>query len=311
MTHELDPHAQAILDAGKAGGLPPVYRVPIADARTRMHNGFTAGEKEPIDLVRDIVIPAPSGELAARLYHPRPGSTLPVVLFFHGGGWIVNDLDTHDRICSLLAKQADVAVLSVDIRRAPEHRYPAPIEDAETALVWAAQHAGELDADPGSIAVAGDSSGATTAAALALVARDRGLAPIAFQLLFYPVTDYLDPETDSYREHATGYSLDKEFMEWAWENYLPAEWDRDDPYLFPLRADLTGLPPALVMTAGFDPLHDEGAAFAAALSAAGVTVEYIDATDQMHGFIMQTRAIPRAAELVSHAAGSLRRVLHE
>jgi len=309
MTTPLDPAAQALLDAAAAGGLPPVYRVSIDEARTRMHRGFTSGEPEPIAEMRDFTVSSSDGPVGVRLYHPEPTTALPLVVFFHGGGWTVNDLDTHDRICSVLAKEASVAVVSVDYRLSPEYRYPAAIDDAETAYRWLSTHAAELGADASRIAVAGDSSGATVAVALALRIRDSGGAPPRFQLLFYPVTDYLEPETRSYIERGAGYSLSKPFMEWAWKNYLPSDWSRDDPYLFPLRADLAGLPPALVMTAEYDPLRDEGVAFARALETAGVPVEHVHADDQMHGFVMQTRAIPRAGELVSLAAAALRRSL--
>jgi acetyl esterase len=310
MNAQLDPNAQALLTAAAANGLPPVYRIPIEEARERMHRGFTAGEPESIALVLDLAVPREGGDLGLRLYHPEPGTVLPLVVYFHGGGWVVNDVDTHDRICSILAKAARVTVLSVDFGRSPENRYPVAIHDGVDALAWAHDHAAELEADPSRIALAGDSAGATVSIGVAL--SDTGI-DLRHLLAFYPVTDYLEPETDSYRERATGYSLDRDFMEWAFKHYLPVDWDRDDPLLFPLRASddrLAALPSTLVMTAEFDPLRDEGVAFAERLRGAGVAVEHVHADDQMHGFIMQTRAIPRAAELVARAADSLARAVH-
>ncbi|MGW1585430.1 alpha/beta hydrolase [Streptomyces sp. NPDC002386] len=302
----LDPQAQALLDAAAASGLPPVHTLPHQEARERMRAAFIQGEPEPIHKTEDLRIPAEHGAISARLYRPAPAEPLPLVLFFHGGGWTVNDLDTHDRLCSLLANGSHSAVLAVDYRRAPEHKYPAAADDAWTALLWAVGSHHQLAVDPGRIAVAGDSSGGTLAAALALRARDQGGPALTQQVLFYPVTDYLDPPTASYVSCATGYSLNLPFMQWSWRNYLPATWSRDDAHLFPLRApSLVGLPPALVLTAEFDPLRDEGIAYAKRLEAAGVPTDHWHFADQMHGFAMQTRAIARAREAVGDVAAHL------
>ncbi|MFE5400942.1 alpha/beta hydrolase [Streptomyces sp. NPDC056580] len=302
----LDPEAQALLDAAAASGLPPVYTLPHQEARERMRAAFIKGDPEPIDKIEDLRIPAEHGGIPARLYHPAPAETLPLVLFFHGGGWTVNDLDTHDRLCTLLANGSHSVVLAVDYRRAPEHKYPAAADDAWTALLWAAGDQHGLAVNRSRIAVVGDSSGGTLAAALALKARDHGGPAITQQVLFYPVTDYLDPRTASYVTRATGYSLNLPFMQWSWDNYLPATWSRDDAHLFPLRAlSLAGLPPALVLTAEFDPLRDEGIAYAQRLKEAGVRTEHWHFADQMHGFAMQTRAIARARKAVEDVAAHL------
>ncbi|MEU6815286.1 alpha/beta hydrolase [Streptomyces sp. NPDC046860] len=271
-----------------------------------MRAAFLQGAPEQIASVRDFAVPAEHGSIPVRVYHPDPARTLPVVLFFHGGGWTVNDLDTHDRLCILLAKGSDSVVVSVDYRRAPEHKYPAAFEDGWTALHWVVGGAPDLGADPARIAVAGDSSGGTIAAALALKARDEGGPVITQQLLIYPVTDYLDPPTGSYVSRANGYSLNLPFMQWSWENYLPEEWSREDSGLFPLRArSLRDLPPALVLTAEFDPLRDEGIAYAERLRGDGVPTEHWHFDDQMHGFVMQTRAIARARKAVEDVAAHL------
>lgn len=308
---ELDPQAQKLLDAGAASGLPPVYRVPISDARTRMHMGFTAGPSEPILEWRDLSIPGPAGGITVRTYRDSDATDLPLVVFFHGGGWTVNDLDTHDRLCTLLARHAACLVASVDYRRAPEAKYPAAFSDAWDGFVWCSLNARQLGTSSGVLAVAGDSSGATLAATVALRARDWSLAPrISAQLLLYPATDYLYPQTASYKEFASGYSLDFSFMEWSWRNYLPDNWSISDPYLFPLRAtDLSGLPAAVIQTANFDPLRDEGKAFADRLQSAGVSVTYENLETQMHGYAMQTRAIDAAADAVLRACAALRSLL--
>lgn len=313
MSRTLDPESQVLLNAAAASGLPPVYQVEIEEARRRMHAGFTSGEPEPIASVRDLRVAGPGGGLGLRLYTPvAEAVVLPCLLFFHGGGWTVNDLDTHDRLCSLIAKGAGIAVLSVDTRRAPEHKYPAAVEDAFTALLYLTSHGAELGVDTNKLAVGGDSSGGTVATALCLLNRDRetGIG-LRGQVLLYPVTDYPEPESSSYAERGTGYSLDRGFMEWSWRNYLPEKgWSRDDPYLFPLQAqDLHNLPPALIMTAEFDPLRDEGVAYVRRLTEAGVPVRHEHLDNQMHGFAMQTRVIDNARAAVEDVGIYLRGVL--
>jgi acetyl esterase len=308
---KLNPQAQALLDAGAASGLPPVYTIPIDEARTRMRASFIKGDV-PAIAIQDLTIAGPGGGIPIRLYHPAPGTKVPVLLFFHGGGWTVNDLDTHDRLCSLLANTSQVAIVAVDYRRGPEHKYPAPVEDGYTALIWLTENATRLGVDPLTIAVGGDSSGATIATALCLLATHRRGPRIALQLLFYPVTDYLEPVTNSYVERGTGYSLNKAFMEWSWANYLPDEWDRDDPYLFPLRApNLSQLPRTLILTAEFDPLRDEGIAYAERLQAAHIPTTHWHLDDQMHGFAMQTASIGRAAEVVAEVSEALSGALYQ
>ncbi|MBQ0991670.1 alpha/beta hydrolase [Micromonospora sp. PSH03] len=306
---ELDPQAQALVAAAASSGLPPVYTLPPQEARERMRSAFINGEPEPIKQIVDLVIPGPLGGLPVRVYRPDDRDDIPVVLFFHGGGWTVNDLDTHDRLCSLLSRGAGAVVISVDHRRSPEHKYPAPVEDAYAALLWVVSNSDELGVDVGALAVAGDSSGGTIATVLAMLSRDRRGPAIACQLLMYPVTDYPDPLPPSYIERGTGYSLNHDFMDWSWRNYLPAEWSRDDVYLCPLRGNLAGLPRTLLLTAEFDPLRDEGAAYGARLATSGVSVDHWHLEDQMHGFAMQTRAITRAAAVVGEASRWLGRAL--
>lgn len=309
----LDPQAQAILDKGAASGLPPVYTLPVTESRARMRAAFITDTPQLVRR-RDITIPGPGGGLPARLYSPDVEGETPLILFFHGGGWTVNDLDTHDRLCDLLAHGSRSSVLAIDYRRGPEHPYPAAVDDGYTALEWAARNAHALGCDGLTFAVAGDSSGGTVAAALTLLSKDRRGPRISLQVLLYPALDYLEPATGSYIERATGYSLNYDFMDWSWRNYLPEQWSRDDPYLFPLRAtSLHGLPEAIVLTAEFDPLRDEGIAYAERLAAASAPslVTHWHLEDQMHGFAMQTGAIERASRVVHELTSLIDIRLHE
>jgi acetyl esterase len=308
MTAQLDPHAQVLLDVMQAVGAPPLYTLSPAQAREQMRKALiTKGEPLPIDHVEDLSLPAPHGPLALRLYRPRDG-TLPVALFLHGGGWTVNDLDTHDRLCRRIAQRSGWLLASLDYRRAPEHRHPAAVEDAHLAYLWLLEHATRLGADPDLIALVGESSGATIAATVALLLRDAGAPQPAFQILAYPAVD-APGRWPSHTERGTGYTLDTPLVHWYLNNYLPPGQnlqDPLDPQLFPLAAtDLAGLPPTLVMTAEFDPLRDEGVAYAQRLAAAGVPVEHLHAEDQMHGFLLLDRAVPRAGELIDRLADAL------
>lgn len=309
MPVQLDREAQDLMDVVAAAGLPPLHSLPVAEARARMRAALIPrGPAVAMSQVTDIDIPTPHGALPIRLYRPRPGP-LPAGLFFHGGGWTFNDLDTHDDLCRRLAKQAGWLLASVDYRRAPEHRHPAAGEDAYLAYRWLLDHSGALGFDPTALAVIGESSGATMAAGLTLLLRDMGAPLPSYQVLAYPMLDA--PERwPSYRERGHGYILDQDLVGWFLRQYLPAGYDRSrpDPYLLPLTAsDLTGLPPALVMTAEFDPLRDHGAAYAAKLAEAGVAVEHVHAPDQMHGFLLQGRAVAGALALFDRLAAALAR----
>ncbi len=309
MTKQLDPQAQALLDVMRAVGAPPLHTLTVEQAREQMRAALlTRGEPLPLHHVEDLLLPAPHGALPLRLYRPRPG-VLPVALFLHGGGWTLNDIDTHDRLCRRIAKRSGWLLASLDYRRAPEHPHPAALEDARLAYRWLLENAERIEGDSTLSALVGESSGATTAAALALQLRDDGAPQPAFQILAYPCTD-VPGRWPSHEQRATGYTLDRPLLHWFIEQYRPPTYDPDDPYrdpyLFPLAApDLGGLPPALVMTAEFDPLRDEGVAYAERLAAAGVPVEHLHAKDQMHGFLMVNRAIARAGELIDHLADTL------
>jgi acetyl esterase/lipase len=295
----LDPQAQRLLDAAKAAGLAPPYELPPPEARERMRAAFIApGEPLPVHRVEDAVVPGPAGGIPLRVFHPGEQAGGPVVVFLHGGGWVVNDLDTHDHLCRRLARGSGATVVAVDYRRSPEWRYPAALEDCYAAWRWLLDNAEALGVDAARTAVVGDSSGGTLATALALLCRDRGAPAPAVQVLAYPVTRLYD-ETDSYEECAVGYSLNRDFMRWFIDHHVDQRTDLGDPYLFPSHAPrLGGLPRALVLTAQFDPLRDEGAAYARLLADAGVRVEHWHLDDQMHGFLMQDRAIDRADQTI-------------
>jgi acetyl esterase len=302
----LDPQAQALLDAAKAAGASPPYTLPVEEARRRMRAAFiSADASHPVHSVDDELVPGPGGGLPVRIYRASPDAAAPAALFLHGGGWVVNDIDTHDHLCRRLAASSAVTVISLEYRRSPEHPYPAAVEDTYAAWRWLHDNGRRLSVDPRRLGVVGDSSGGTLAAVLCLLCRDRGAPAPRAQILGYPVTLTYD-QTDSYVRNATGYSLNRDFMRWFLDAYLDERADVTDPYLFPGAAtNLAGLPQALVWTAGFDPLCDEGSAYAAALSAAGVPVEHRHLDDQMHGFLMQDRAIDRAREAIDQTAAWL------
>lgn len=275
-----------------AAPMPPTEPIPVAKVEDRRIPGAPDGPPIPV-----------------RVYWPQTGSNgLPVVVYFHGGGWVLGGLDSHDPLCRSLANEVGAVVVSVDYRLAPEHRFPAAAEDAYAATAWVHAHATELGAAPSRLAVAGDSSGGNLAAVVALMARDRGGPPLRFQLLVYPVVDYAR-NTPSYRANAEGYFLTATHMRWYWDQYLGTA-DGAGPYASPLRAhDLRGLPPAYVVTAEFDPLRDEGEAYAQRLREAGVPVSVRRYDGMFHGFFSLAGLLPAAREANGAAFTALRAAL--
>jgi acetyl esterase len=239
----------------------------------------------PVRAVADRTVPSSAGDIAVRIYWPEKTSgPVPVVVFAHGGGFVFCDLDSHDELCRAMTNGIGVVVVSVDYRLAPESPWPAAAEDVYAVAAWATQQAAALGADPGHLLVAGDSAGGNLAAVTALMARDRDGPAIAGQLLIYPVIA-ADFETRSYQRFGVGYYNTAAAMAWYWDQYVPARADRGHPYASPLRARLTGLPPAVVITAGCDPLCSEGDDYAKALVAAGVPTTHRDYEGAIHGFI--------------------------
>jgi acetyl esterase len=278
----LAPETQLMLRLKKLARLPSAERLPVPQGRVVVeHEAAMAGGTQPIGSVRGLAV----GDLPARLYVPTTAAPepAPLLVFFHGGGFMYGGLDSHDATCRLLAEQAGVRVLAVDYRLAPEHAFPAAHDDALAAYSWVVQHAASLGADPQRLAVGGDSAGGTLAAATAIAAAQEGL-PLAFQLLVYPAVD-ARRATRSLELFSQGFYLTSEFMDLANESYVPVVAERDDIRISPLRhAVPAGLAPAYLCTAGFDPLRDEGESYAQALRAAGVEVQLHRFPDQIHGF---------------------------
>lgn len=262
-----------------------------------------------VGAVQDRTIAGPDEDIALRIYRPEESGAGGALVYFHGGGWVIGDLDSHDETCRRLCREAGTTVVAVHYRRAPETTYPGAVDDCFAATCWVAEHAGELGIDGGRIAVGGDSAGGNLAAAVALMARDRGHPAIRFQLLIYPVTA-ADFGTASYRDNAEGYLLSRRAMQWFWDQYVPDTDQRNEPYAAPLMAsNLAGLPPALVQTAEYDPLRDEGEAYAAALERAGVAVQQTRYDGLIHGFFGMQDAVAAARPALSEAAEALRRHL--
>jgi acetyl esterase/lipase len=302
----LDPQARAFLDEMEALGIPPLGELPVDEARAA---GEAASAKVfgPVVEVpyEDRTVPGPGRAIPVRVY--RPGEEpAPVLLYFHGGGWVLGSISTHHGVCATLARLAGCVVCSVDYRLAPEHLFPAALDDAWAATTWVATQADDLGGQPGAVAVGGDSAGGTLAAVCALRARDGGI-PLALQLLVYPVCD-ADLDTPSYREFADGYWLTADAMRWFWDLYLPeGSGDRFQPDASPLRAaDVGSTAPALVMTAGFDPLLAEGEAYARRLEGAGVPVTYSCYEGLIHGFLRMPAVMSRANDALAEAAEALR-----
>jgi acetyl esterase len=305
----LHPTSQLLVKLERIADVRPLEELSPEDARaqTRMQAALLTGPKLPLPRVEDLGIPGPAGEIPARLYEPAPTpASGGLLVYYHGGGHVIGDLDTHDSACRFLATHAGVGVLAIDYRLAPEHPYPAAIDDAVAALAWASEHAPRLGFDPARIAVGGDSAGGNLAAAATICAK-LGDAPLpAFQLLIYPVCDYVE-KRPSYATFESGFLLTAAEMDWFRDHYLP---DRDAAHEWrasPLRApDLSGLPPTYVLTAGFDPLRDEAEEYAAALTAAGVPTALRRHDGLLHSFVNQTALHRGAHDAMLEAAGALR-----
>jgi len=303
----LDPQARALLDQANAMGMPPLHTMSVPEARASLAAmASLQGEPQSVAQIVDRHAPGPAGDVPVRLYTPAGQAPFPALVYYHGGGWVLGGLDTHDGVCRQMASSAGCLVVSVDYRLAPEHKFPAAAEDAYAALQWVATNADGLGVDPARIAIGGDSAGGNLAAVVALMARDRGTPAVAFQLLVYPVTDSAC-DTASYRDNADGYFLTKDAMLWFWNHYTRDAADRRNPYAAPLKAqDLRGLPPALVMTAEFDPLRDEGEAYAARLREAGVPVQLTRYHGMIHGFFGMSALLDQAKEAIQEATTALR-----
>ena len=307
----LDTQAAALLQMMADRSVPPVHTLEPVDARRFYveRRSFTQPEPPGIGVVQDIAVPGPAGKVQCRLYKPHnTGAALPVLVFFHGGGWVIGDLDTHDVLCRQLVAGAACAVLAVDYRLAPEHRFPGAVDDCLAVTQWVQAQGASLGLDGARIAVGGDSAGGNLAAVVSLCLRDLGGAAPLTQLLIYPATD-MRQVAPSHTTNAQGYMLTRDSIEYFRAHYSPdatswSDW-RASPLLAP---NLTGLPRALVITAGFDPLRDEGLQYADALSAAGNTVQYVCFERQIHGFITMSRVLDEAHAAVGLCTDALRKV---
>lgn len=299
---DLSPEVVQLLEAMAAAGAPPITALSAVDARqATVAVRELVGPGPELHRVADVTVPTRDGSVSARVYEPADEVPATVV-YYHGGGWVIGSVDDWDAGCRLLARESGCRVVSVEYRLAPEHRFPAAADDAYDAYLWAAKEYGD-----GPVVVAGDSAGGNLAAVVALRARDEAAPAPALQVLVYPVTDH-DVTTPSYERHAdTHFILNRPEMEWFWDHYVPEVPARSHPYASPLRAqDLSGLPPAVLVHAGHDPLLDEGVAYANRLRAAGVAVEVYDYPAQIHGFYTLVGILTDADDAVGKVAGAIR-----
>ncbi|MBD0690246.1 alpha/beta hydrolase [Streptomyces sp. CBMA123] len=308
----LHPQAEALRARRARSGAPPLYSLTLAEARAADLADIraAAGTPEPVAAVEEHRIPGPGGELALRLYRPEPpGRPLPALLYLFGGGWTLGSVDTSDAICRRLTNAVGCVTASVGYRPAPEHPFPAALHDCRAALHRLVSHSEEFGIDPARIAVGGDSAGGNLTAALTLLLRAEGGPQLRHQLLVYPNTDRA-ADTPSLREHDDPLLFNRRSVDWYWGHYLADPADGASPYASPLRAaDLSGLPPATVLTAEYDPLRDEGEQYAEALRAAGVPVELRRYRGVPHGFFAMAGTLDAAAEAQAHAAARLREAL--
>jgi acetyl esterase len=292
----MDPKAQIVGEFVKSIRVPG-YVPPLPELRQQLRT-MVALMDEPapnVARVEDIRIPGPAGPIPARVYDSAGAGTpaRPVLVYFHGGGWVQGDLETHHGLCARLALRAGAIAVAVDYRLAPEHKFPAAVEDCFAAYRWLRSHAAELGGAPARVAIAGDSAGGNLAAVVSQLAGPAGVPVPTCQVLIYPAVDFR-LNTDSHRELADGPIIPRDRILWYTEQYLPADADRDDPRASPLCAPgLTGQPPTLIITAGFDPLRDEGHAYAERLRANGVSVVHHEYAGQIHAFVSLTKAIPQ------------------
>jgi len=304
----LAPEIKAFLEAGAAAGLPQVWEAPVDIIRKNTQSRpALAGPIEPVHEVINRFIPGPTADLPIRIYRPTSHNSAPAIVYFHGGGWVLNFLDIYDASLSRLANQTGATIISVNYQKAPEHPFPTPFDDCYATLEWVIAHAGELRIDTARIGVAGDSAGANLASGVALKARDNHIA-LAFQLLIYPCNGR-DFETDSYLNNATGYGLSTQAMRWFWEQYLQSSEDHFNPYAVPMQAStFEGVAPAIIITAQYDPLLSDGEQYAQLLQRDGVSVFYKEYAGMIHGFFTNMAVTPTAREAIDLVAVEIKRI---
>jgi acetyl esterase len=308
LSPKLDPAVRQLLEAAEAAGNPPLESFSPEEARKLAIESLKAvgGTLEPVRSIENLRIPGPDCEIPIRVYTPDAAAPCPALVYFHGGGWVVCDLDTHDVVCTAIAHRAGAVVVAVDYRLAPEHKFPAAVIDSYAATAWVASNAAKLGIDPKRISVGGDSAGGNLAAVVSLKSRDEDGPAIAFQVMVYPVTDLSSFATPSYREFGENHYLTKSEMEWFRGHYLRSMEDARDPHASPLLAlDLSELPPALIITAECDPLRDEGEAYAKRLEYDGVPVTCTCYSGMIHPFFSLSGAIPQAFEAIQQVANAV------
>jgi len=308
----VDPQVKAYLELLASVGAPPLHALPAPQARIAYKKARAFAQPEPPPVASSVALAAdgPAGKIPLRSYRPfgsAASAVLPVLVFMHGGGWTIGDLDTHDVVCRELCNRARCAVISVDYRLGPEHRFPAAVDDTLAALRWIHANASALAIDPRRIAVGGDSAGGNLSAVAALVLRDAGGPKLALQLLIYPATDFRC-NTRSHAENGSGYLLTREAIDYFTGCYLNGPHEVSDWRASPaLAASFQHLPPAFILTAGYDPLRDEGAQYAELLRGAGVPVEYVNFEAQIHGFVTMSKVVDAAVVAFDRCAGALTR----
>ncbi|MGZ5930574.1 MAG: alpha/beta hydrolase [Rhizomicrobium sp.] len=310
----LDPMVKGFLDQMAAVPGPKMSEAGAQVAR-EIFVGLMqlVGPKDvPVGKTENLTVPGPGGPIPIRVYTPVAAGRdpMPALIYYHGGGWVIGNIETHDGLCRMMANEGGFRVISVDYRLAPENKYPAAIDDAFAALSWVGTNAANIGVDANRIAVGGDSAGGALAAEVAQMAKAKGGLTLACQMLLFPVTQ-IGEMTASLRDHAVGYFLEKETLDWFYESYLPANADKSDPKISPLRAkDFSGLPPAYVMLGGYDPLHDEGAQYAEKLRAAGVKVTVADYDSMVHCFVYMQSFLPQAHEALTAASKAVGAILN-
>jgi acetyl esterase len=303
----LDPQVEALLDKIASLNGPKMHQLTPTQARQMAAMMFrTAPEKiEPVEKIENRTIPGPAGAIPIRIYIPPGAGPFPVLVFIHGGGFVICDLDTHDTPCRALTNQAGCVTVSVDYRLAPEHKFPAAVEDCYAATKWVSEHAAELNADPNRLAVGGDSAGGNLSAVITQLARDAGGPKIIFQLLVYPGTDF-SMDSDSHKAFTNHFLLPKDIQYFV-GHYLPAGADINDSRISPIRArSFAGLPPALIITAEYDPLRDEGEAYGSKLRAAAVPATVTRYEGMIHGFFSMSDYLDKGKLAIAESAAALR-----
>ena len=311
----LDPQVQVLLDLARKAALPEVWQLTPDQGREQYATRVTKLKfNESIFRTEDRRIQGPGSDIPIRIYTPRelkPGEKLPVLLWFHGGGFVIGSLDTHDSACRMLANKAECLVVSVDYRLAPEHKFPAGVEDCQAAMKWTALHAVEFGGDASCMAVGGDSAGGNLAAVMAILARDAAHPKLVFQLLIYPCVAP-EPETESHHKFKEGYILSRNSITWFYKQYLRSGKDVNDFRFAPLmHDDLSALPPALIIVAGYDPLRDEGIDYAKKLIEAGNRVRLSNFEGMVHGFYLMGGALDAARRAVAESADALREAFND